>query len=343
MNMWSANEYLDELYDEAVATHQSNYDEKWKNALRDNFKKLLGNFEDVKSPFQAREIERVDMGSYERLRIEINTLRPSLKMPIYVLIPKKKGNQKLPAVLAVHGHGYGSKEVVGLNPDGSMIEGKDEGCHKSFAIELVHKGAVVFAPELVGFGDRKLKDDQGVGSPGDNSCYMIASQLLLMGKTLAGLRIQECRRVIDFIETFDIIDSNKIGVMGISGGGLVTAFTSALDERLKATVVSGYTNTFKSSIMDRRHCLDNHFPNVLGYAEMPDLIGLIAPRALFIEAGDQDHLFPVKYVEQAIDTLTNIYQSFEAEQRLEHHIFAGEHEICGERSYDWLIHTLENG
>src|SRR5690625_7247218 len=75
-----------------------------------------------------------------------------------------------------------------------MIEGKDEGCHKSFAIELVHKGAVVFAPELVGFGDRKLKDDQGVGSPGDNSCYMIASQLLLMGKTLAGLRIQECRR-----------------------------------------------------------------------------------------------------------------------------------------------------
>src|SRR5699024_12188212 len=73
MNMWSANEYLDELYDEAVATHQSNYDEKWKNALRDNFKKLLGNFEDVKSPFQAREIERVDMGSYERLRIEINT------------------------------------------------------------------------------------------------------------------------------------------------------------------------------------------------------------------------------------------------------------------------------
>src|SRR5699024_1860576 len=94
MNMWSANEYLDELYDEAVATHQSNYDEKWKNALRDNFKKLLGNFEDVKSPFQAREIERVDMGSYERLRIEINTLRPSLKMPIYVLIPKIKRSEE---------------------------------------------------------------------------------------------------------------------------------------------------------------------------------------------------------------------------------------------------------
>lgn len=341
--MWSANEYLDELYEEAVETHQFNYNDEWKKELKSNVKKVLGHFDDDKCLFNPREIERVDMGSYERLRIEINTLRPSLTMPIYVLIPKERGDQKLSAVLAVHGHGYGSKEVVGLNPDGSMIEGKDDGCHKSFAIELVHKGAVVFAPELVGFGDRKLKEDQGVGLPGDNSCYMIASQLLLLGKTLAGLRIQECRRVIDFMETFDMIDPSKIGIMGISGGGLVTAFTSALDERLKATVVSGYTNTFKSSIMDRRHCLDNHFPSILEYAEMPELIGLITPRALFIEAGDEDHLFPMKFVEKAVETLTDIYQNFGAEHKLDHHIFAGEHEISGERSYDWLINTLENG
>src|SRR5690625_2745004 len=339
--VWSPDKYLQELYEETVANHQTNYNDDWRLKLKRNFKEILGDFEDYKGPLNHCELERVDMGSYERLRIEINTLSPSLKMPVYVLLPKEKSKHKLPAVLAIHGHGYGSKATVGLNPDGSIKT--DEEYHKDFAIELVNRGIVVFVPELVGFGDRKLKADQGVGSPEDNSCYMIASQLLLVGKTLAGLRIQECIRIIDYVETFDIIEPSKIGMMGISGGGLVTAFTSALDERLKATVVSGYANTFKASIMDRRHCLDNHFPNVLGYAEMPDLIGLIAPRALFIEAGDQDHLFPVKYVEQAIDTLTNIYQSFEAEQRLEHHIFAGEHEICGERSYDWLIHTLENG
>ena len=59
------------------------------------------------------------MGNYWRLRVEITTISP-LRMPVYVLIPKVKSKEKLPAVLAIHGHGYGSKEVVGLNPDGSV-------------------------------------------------------------------------------------------------------------------------------------------------------------------------------------------------------------------------------
>ena len=63
---------------------------------------------------------------------------------------------------------------------------------------------VVVVPELIGFGDRKLQADQGVGLPTDNSCYMIASQLLLVGKTLAGLRVQECRRVIDYVQSLKL-------------------------------------------------------------------------------------------------------------------------------------------
>lgn len=336
--MWSPDRYLAELYEEAVAVHQTNFNDDWQHYLKKKFKKLLGNYDVYHGSLNPRELERVDMGSYERLRIEINTVSSSLTMPIYVLIPKEKSTRKLPAVVAVHGHGYGSKAVVGLNPDGSNLTVEEY--HKSFAIDLVNKGAVVFAPELVGFGDRKLKDDQGVGAPEDNSCYMIASQLLLVGKTLAGLRIQECRRVIDYAETFDIVDPAKIGIMGISGGGLITAFTSALDDRLKATVVSGYTNTFKASIMDRRHCLDNHFPSILEYAKMPELIGLIVPRPLFIEVGDQDHLFPVKVVEQAIKILREIYRSFGVEDKLDDHIFKGGHEISGDHSYDWLINML---
>jgi dienelactone hydrolase len=337
--VWSANQYLNELYESMITYQSDNYNDKWRNMLKGKFKQLLGNYEDTEDQLSAKEIERVDMGSYERLRIEIDTVSPSLKMPIYVLIPKVKEKSKLPAVLAIHGHGYGSREVVGLNPDDSIME--DEGYHKSFAIELVKKGVVVFAPELVGFGDRKLIEDQEGGCPGDNSCYMIASQLLLVGKTLAGLRIQECRRVIDYAMTLDIVDTDKIGIMGISGGGLVTAFTAALDDRLKATVISGYTNTFKGSIMDRRHCLDNYIPGILEYAEMPKLIGLIAPRALFIEAGDQDHLFPLKEVKKALKTLEDIYKEYRAEDKLDHHIFSGGHEISGAKSYDWLINKLE--
>ena len=169
---------------------------------------------------------------------------------------------------------------------------------------------------------------------------MIASQLLLVGKTLAGLRVQECRRVIDYLQSLDEVDEDKIGCIGISGGGLLASFTSILDDRIKATVVSGYANTFKGSIMDRRHCLDNYVPGILKYTEMPDLIGLIAPRALFIEAGTADHLFPLKETLLAIEKLTKIYQLFDAGESFASHIFEGGHEINGEESFEWLIRNL---
>ena len=336
--MWSADRYLEDLYNDSIKKHTNKYDENWQIDLKNKFQQLLGNFEDNKGTLNPVLLEKVDMGSYYRQRVEITTIG-SMKMPVYVLIPKTEGKKKLSAVLAVHGHGYGSKGVVGLSPDGTTK--LEEEYHKDFAIELVNKGLVVIVPELIGFGDRKLKADQGTGSPTDNSCYMIASQLLLVGKTIAGLRIEECRRVIDYIQSLDEVDESNIGCMGISGGGLVAAFISVLDERIKATVISGYTNTFKGSIMDRRHCLDNYIPGILNHAEMPELIGLIAPRPLFIEAGRDDHLFPLDKVKFAIKKITEIYKGFHAEAMLDSHIFAGGHEINGEKSLDWLSNMIQ--
>ncbi|GIN58586.1 dienelactone hydrolase family protein [Lederbergia ruris] len=335
--MWSADLYLDRLYKETVAVQPNRYDNSWKQELKEKFANALGDFASNSEEQKATQLEKVDMGEYIRYRIELTTI-PPLKMPIYILIPKNQ-TLPLPTVLAIHGHGYGHKELVGLHPDGSPRS--KSSYHEDFAIELVQKGFAVVAPELIGFGDRKLQEDQGKGKPGDNSCYRLASQLLLYGKTLAGLRVHECIKVIDYLETQEEFDSSKIGCMGISGGGLVTAFTSILDERIKATVISGYTNTFAGSIIDRRHCLDNYIPNILHIAEMPELIGLIAPRALFIEAGKEDHLFPLEHVQIALRQLQEIYQAFNAESLLASHFFDGGHEICGERSYNWLVEQLK--
>lgn len=335
--MWSADNYLKSLYKETTIHHTKVYNEQWKNDLKSKFYQLLGDYPFTKGNLNARELEKVDMGTYYRTRVEIHT-HPLLKMPVYLLMPKGKEGTKYPAVLALHGHGYGSKEAVGLSPDGSMLN--EKGYHNQFAIELVHKGFIVVVPELIGFGDRKLQKDLGVGAVTDNSCYMIASRLLLNGKTLAGLRVKECRRVMDYIESLDEVDLSRIGCMGISGGGLVASFLSVFDERVQAIVVSGYANTFEGSIMARRHCLDNYVPGILQYAEMPDLIGLIAPRPLFIEAGMEDHLFPIEKTLEAIDTITNIYRSFKAENLFTYHLFNGGHEVNGEKSFDWLAKKL---
>ncbi len=338
--MLNPDDFLERLYHHTVSKQASKvYDTSWQEQTKGKFEDLIGRFPYPEyNSLNPTLIEKTEKDEYWRLRIEITTI-DNLRCPTYILIPKKKTTDRLPAVLAFHGHGYGNKEIVGLNHDGTELDGAP-GIHHNCAIELVLKGMIVVAPELIGFGDRKLMRDTRSDDPSQNSCFSIASQLLLMGKTIAGLRVFECRRVIDYIQTMETIDHEKIGCIGFSGGGLVAAFTSIIDERIKATVLTGYTNTFKGSIMDRNHCLDNYIPGILQLGEMPELLGTITPRPLFIESGINDTVFPIQHAKEAMETITNIYKSFNAERHLAHHFFNGKHEICGEKSYNWLYHNL---
>lgn len=127
--------------------------------------------------------------------------------------------------------------------------------------------------------------------------------------------------------------------MGISGGGLVAGFAAALDERVKAAVISGYANTFADSILTTAHCVDNYVPGIMLDAELPDLLGLIAPRALLIESGDKDGVFPRNGAVAAYDRLSRIYSAAGAGNRLKADFFAGGHEVSGAKSYDWLSQT----
>lgn len=339
--MWANHPFLDELYKDTVKNHALHYDEDWKHNLKSQFLDSVGTFSrDQLEPLNPVTLKTTQKNGYIRYSIEITTLS-SLRMQMYLLIPDQKTKEKLPAVLALHGHGYGNKDIVGIHEDGTDRDG-DPGYHRDFAIQLVKRGMVVAVPELIGFGDRRYADGYTPESPVDNSCYSLASQLLLMGKTLAGLRIFESRRVLDYLQSHAEVDADNIGCMGISGGGLVAAFTSILDTRIQATVVSGYTNTFQGSIMERRHCLDNYIPGILQYAEMPELIGLLAPRPLFIEAGIHDHLFPVQKVRTGLTKIEEIYKAFHSKRNVSSHFFDGGHEISGEQSFDWLakqIHT----
>lgn len=242
-------------------------------------------------------------------------------------------------MLAIHGHGYGSREITGLNADGSERTG-DPGLHKDFAVALVKQGFVVAAPEVLGFGDRRLAEDLASGEPGRNSCYRLSSALLMAGQTMAGYRIYETMRALDYLQERKEVDGERIGIMGISGGGLVAGFTAALDERISSAVVSGYANTFQASILTRHHCLDNYIPGILLEAEMPDLLGLIAPRGLFLEAGDADHLFGPAGVREALERLEQIYAAEGHGGQLAADFFTGGHEIHGEPAYAWLLKQL---
>src|SRR5262249_46195155 len=145
---------------------------------------------------------------------------------------------------------------------------------------------------------------------------------------------------IDHIRTRPEKMSDTLGCVGLSGGGMITLFTTALDLRISAAVVSGYFNSFKDSIMSIDHCVFNYLPSIFPYAEMSDLAGLVAPRPLLVESADKDPIFPTEATKRALNELQPIYQCFGAADRLDADFFEGGHQWSGKKAYDWIKRWL---
>src|SRR5262249_28652225 len=152
-------------------------------------------------------------------------------------------------------------------------------------------GYVVLALEMLGFGRRRDEAARKQGA-GHSSCQTASGAALLLGETMPGWRTWDAACALDLLESRPEVDPSRLGLIGISGGGTVGLYTAALDQRVKAAVLSCSFCTFRDCIFSRSHCIDNYVPAMLRWFEMADVAGLIAPRYVFCENGSQDDIFP---------------------------------------------------
>ena len=72
-----------------------------------------------------------------------------------------------------------------------------------------------------------------------------------------------------------------------------------------------------------------------------DLIGLVAPRPVLVEAGTHDPIFPIAAVQAGVKIARQrVYRLWKAEEHFETDIFEGRHRISGRRAYDFLKENL---
>jgi dienelactone hydrolase len=204
---------------------------------------------------------------------------------------------------------------------------------------------VVAAPEISCFGERLtdfsyLNTVIGQSAP-ETTCDHTAKLAFHLGGSVLGLRVLDGKRLIDYLETRPEVDINRLGAMGLSGGGMHTFFSTCLDERIRACVISGYYSTFKDSILAMHHCECNFVPGLHQFGEMYDLIGLIAPRPVLIEAGTRDPIFPMEAVNHSVKIAQDrVYAVFGCPDQIETDYFEGRHQINGNRAYDFLMEKL---
>jgi dienelactone hydrolase len=310
--------------------------EQWQKTLRAKVTELVGGFPASRVPLRPVTLETRAFAGYSREKIVFDS-QPGVSVLAYLLLPEK-AQRPAPVMICVPGHGRGVDDIVGIDEQGKDRTDK-AGYQHDFAIQVAEAGMAAMAIEPMGFGCRRdpLNARQGLGR---KACDPVAGGALLVGQTMIGWRVWDVMRTIDYIATRTELDRERIGCMGISGGGTVTVFSSALEPRIRAALVSGYLNTFRDSIGSLAHCSDNYVPGILNWAEMHDVAGLIAPRPLFVESGEKDNIFPVQASIESFNEVQKIYAVFGVRDLVAQEVFPADHSFWGKRGLPFLARHL---
>lgn len=310
--------------------------EEWQGQLRPKLVELLGGFPEEKCDLTPETVEVKEFAGYTQENVLFQS-RENMTAFSYLLLPQNF-KQPGPVIICLPGHGRGVDDIVGINEDGTLRP-EWGGYQNDFALQSVANGFAALTLEPFGFGHRRDERARS-GGAGASSCSPASGAAFLFGQTMAGWRVYDVIRAIDYLETRPEIDPKRIAVMGISGGGTITFFSAAVETRIKVAVISGYFNTFRDSIMSIPHCIDNYVPGILKYAEMYDIAGLIAPRAMFVESGEKDNIFPIEATKSSFEKAKKSFAVFGAEDKTDIEIFPKEHCFHGVKAFEFLKKQL---
>jgi predicted esterase len=191
-------------------------------------------------------------------------------------------------------------------------------------------------------GFASLRRQEEIEADQTSSCRTLQMHAMLFGRTLIGERVWDIGRLIDYAETREVIDSKRIIITGNSGGGTVSLFAAACDERISIAVPSSYFCTFEHSIGSIHHCACNYVPGIMAAAEMYDVAGLIAPRPFLAVAGRHDPIFPYEGVKIAFAHLKNVYETAGVAERCQLYIGEGGHRYYKDGVWPFVHQALRD-
>jgi len=270
---------------------------------------------------------REDRGDFMETRFDFQS-EEGFYVPCHFWAPKNISGP-LPLVICLQGHTTGMHLSMGRSKypvDAEKIKSGD----RDFAVRVIKEGYCALIMEQRCFGELG-------GTETGGSCDFSSMAALLIGRTAYGERVWDLQRGLDVIEKhFPEADKNRIICMGHSGGGGTTLYSSALDQRIKYAMPSGYFCSFDDCISSDHtpHCKCNYIPDMRLHFDMGDIAGLIAPRPLVIVLGKEDHFFPHHGVQKAFAEVRRIYTGFNETEKLRLVMADGPHRFYADPAWE---------
>lgn len=303
-----------------------------QRVLREKVLRLIGGLPAEKTPLNPRFIGREERDGYRYEKIIFES-QPGFHVPANVYLPAQ-GTGPFPAILMPVGH----------SPEGKEGE-------RTTAIGLARKGFVVLKYDPIGQGERLQYYDPDlrtskVGGTTDEHSHA-NGHTVLIGDSVARYRIWDGIRGIDYLVTRPDVDPRRIGVTGCSGGGTLTTYIAALDERVAAAAPSCYITTWRA-LLEKLGPQDGEqsFAHFLSEGlDIPDYIALFAPKPYLI-ASTRDDFFPLEGARHAFEEAKRFHGLFGAGDRVEWFVGPGGHGMpreSREAVYAFFLKNLRGG
>ncbi len=313
---------------------------KWKREAHAKLFELL-HYAPAKVDPRAEVLHSEDRGDYTVDRIVFSTT-PALRIPAFVLKPKKPG--KLPALVALHDHGgfymWGKEKLVGLDGEHPVLTEfkKTYYAGRNIAEDLARAGYLVIVIDMHYWGDRRMLLPGDAADwkerpasltrerinafnqrSGQNEQWM-ARALYAAGATWAGLMLWDDIRTVDYLLTRSDVDPNRIGCVGLSVGGLRACYLTAADPRVKAGIVVGWMTSFPKQLREKIASaigFTKLIPGIYQYLDYPDIASLAMPSPLLVINGGKDRLFDPDGVQIAYQKLRDCYKKAGIPERVQ--------------------------
>lgn len=147
------------------------------------------------------------------------------------------------------------------------------------------------------------------------------------GYSSAGAEAWNCIRALDYLQSREEVDPERLGVTGRSGGGAYSWWIATLDERIKAAApVAGITD-LHNHVVDgvvEGHCDCMYQVNTYRW-DYDQIAAMVAPRPLLICNTDDDRIFPLDGVHRLFQKTRRIYELHKAKDKLGLVIVPGPH------------------
>jgi dienelactone hydrolase len=334
-NYYTCKEHLSKQFDQEkqngfqAQTKAEYY--AWRDNTRGLLKDLIG--------LDKMQTCNLDVCHVEQIQLEDGIVRekvviqvePDVYMPFYLLIPPKIRDEEIQCYLALPGHmGAGKFSVAGCYEIPAVVDAIKR-FNYDYGLELAKLGYVTFCPDIRGFGERREEALQTEEESDfiNGSCYHLAHMAEPLGQSVIGMNVWDMTRLLDYIQARGQWNTEKIGCVGFSGGGLLTLWMSALDDRIQKCLISGYLYGYKDSLLELNgNCSCNYVPHLWEHVDMGDIAALIAPKPVMIQSCREDHLNGkrgLQNVYEQIDIMKKAYRIFDKENCMEHDIREGGH------------------